>query len=320
VKNFFLTPERTISRKVTELFMSVLLEIHYDKEEILETYLNEIYLGQDRDARSTESASPRSSTSARRSSTSRSRRAPLLVGMVKGPALYDGAVPQSAARLKSGARRPARDKDRGFATMEEYRRRAPRTWGVNQKAAMAPRPTRLPRSRAPASCGAITTKPTCARKPGVFTTLAPRVQTAAERALERKIAQFDKGKIFGEPGLEGAVVVTDTQSGEVQALVGRAPTCAFRGFKRALDAGRPRGLAPEARDLSHGASPIPRHYTLVTRSTTGFRVEDRGGAGLGTDELRQDLPRPVPLAWRCALLQRRDRAPRHPTSASRKSS
>src|SRR5258708_38484226 len=49
VKNFFLTPERTISRKVTELFMAVLLEMHYDKDEILETYLNEIYLGQDRD-------------------------------------------------------------------------------------------------------------------------------------------------------------------------------------------------------------------------------------------------------------------------------
>src|SRR2546426_2917488 len=32
----------------------------------------------------------------------------------------------------------------------------------------------------------------------VFTTLAPRVQAAAERALERKIAQFDKGKIFGD--------------------------------------------------------------------------------------------------------------------------
>src|SRR6267142_134123 len=49
VKNFFLTPERTLSRKVTELFMAVLLELHYGKEEILETYLNEIYLGQDRD-------------------------------------------------------------------------------------------------------------------------------------------------------------------------------------------------------------------------------------------------------------------------------
>jgi len=37
VKNFFLTPERTLTRKVTELVMAVLLEAHYGKEEILET-------------------------------------------------------------------------------------------------------------------------------------------------------------------------------------------------------------------------------------------------------------------------------------------
>src|SRR5438552_904885 len=49
VKNFFLTPERTLRRKFTELVMAVLLEAHYSKAEILETYLNEIYLGQDRD-------------------------------------------------------------------------------------------------------------------------------------------------------------------------------------------------------------------------------------------------------------------------------
>ena len=49
VKNFFLTPERTLQRKLTELVMAVLLEVHYGKDEILETYLNEIYLGQDRD-------------------------------------------------------------------------------------------------------------------------------------------------------------------------------------------------------------------------------------------------------------------------------
>ena len=49
VKNFFLTPERTIERKLTELVMAVLLELHYGKDEILETYLNEIYFGQDRD-------------------------------------------------------------------------------------------------------------------------------------------------------------------------------------------------------------------------------------------------------------------------------
>ncbi|HSW52073.1 MAG TPA: transglycosylase domain-containing protein, partial [Sulfuricaulis sp.] len=47
VKNFFLTPERTLRRKFTELLMALLLEMHYSKDEILEAYANEIYLGQD---------------------------------------------------------------------------------------------------------------------------------------------------------------------------------------------------------------------------------------------------------------------------------
>src|SRR5699024_9416714 len=47
VKNFWLTRDRTLSRKLLELPMAVLLEQHYDKDQILETYLNEVYLGQD---------------------------------------------------------------------------------------------------------------------------------------------------------------------------------------------------------------------------------------------------------------------------------
>jgi penicillin-binding protein 1B len=46
VKNYFLTSEKTIKRKVTEFFMSLILENHASKDEILETYLNIIYLGQ----------------------------------------------------------------------------------------------------------------------------------------------------------------------------------------------------------------------------------------------------------------------------------
>jgi penicillin-binding protein 1B len=45
-KNFFLTPERTISRKLNELIMSVIIELMYEKDQILEIYLNDIYLGQ----------------------------------------------------------------------------------------------------------------------------------------------------------------------------------------------------------------------------------------------------------------------------------
>jgi penicillin-binding protein 1B len=46
VKNYFLTSERTFKRKFTEFFMSLILENHASKDEILETYLNIIYLGQ----------------------------------------------------------------------------------------------------------------------------------------------------------------------------------------------------------------------------------------------------------------------------------
>lgn len=46
VKNYFLTSERTIKRKAIEFAMSLILEAHASKDEILETYLNVIYMGQ----------------------------------------------------------------------------------------------------------------------------------------------------------------------------------------------------------------------------------------------------------------------------------
>jgi len=46
VKNFFLTPERTIKRKAQEALIAVALERRADKSEILAMYLNEIYFGQ----------------------------------------------------------------------------------------------------------------------------------------------------------------------------------------------------------------------------------------------------------------------------------
>src|SRR2546426_399983 len=275
VKNFFLTPERTLSRKITELFMAVLLEIHYDKDEILETYLNEIYLGQDRD-RAIHGVGLASlyyfGKTVEHLTLAESA---LLVGMVKGPTFYDPfRNPERALERRNLVLRET--KDRGFATMEEYSKARAASLGVNQKAAMgtSPHPAfldlvhrQLRRDYDEADL----------RSEGlrVFTTLDPRVQSAAERVLERKLAQFDRGKIFGDPGLEGAVVVTDTQSGEVQALVGGRDV-RFRGFNRALDAARPVGsLLKPAIYLTALADPA--HYTLVTPVDDGpFVWKSRG--------------------------------------------
>jgi penicillin-binding protein 1B len=276
VKNFFLTPERTVQRKFTELIMAVLLELHYDKNEILETYLNEIYLGQDRDRAIHGIGLAAQFYFGKEVQHLTLAESALLVGMVKGPAYYDPhRHPQRALERRNLVLRET--KELGTITMEQYAAARGTALGVNRKPAMGTSPypaflqlvhRQLRRDYDEADL----------RSEGlrIFTTLDPQVQGAAERALTRRLAQFDKEKRFGEPGLEGAVVVTDAQSGEVQALVG-GRDLRYRGFNRALDAARPVGsLLKPAVYLT--ALSDPSRYTLATPVDDGPFIWKSHGA------------------------------------------
>jgi penicillin-binding protein 1B len=300
VKNFFLTPERTLRRKATELVMAVLLEVHYDKNEILETYLNEIYFGQDRDraihgvglasqfyfGKDVQHLTPAESA--------------LLVGMIRGPAHYDPyRHANRALERRNLVLREARD--RGGITLEEYAVARAASLGVSRKTGMGTTPypaflqlvhRQLRRDYDEADL----------RSEGlrIFTTLDPRVQGAAETALAKRLAQFDKERRFGQPGLEGAVVVTDPQSGEVQALVGgRDPR--YRGYNRALDAARPVGsLLKPAIYLT--ALSEPSRYTLLTQIDDGpFVWKSRGAPDWQPANYDKKFHGEVPL--RVALAQ-----------------
>ncbi len=47
VKSYFLDNRRTLGRKLEEAMMAWLLEVHFEKQDLMNAYINEIYLGQD---------------------------------------------------------------------------------------------------------------------------------------------------------------------------------------------------------------------------------------------------------------------------------
>ncbi len=294
VKNFFLTPERTLRRKATELVMAVLLELHYGKEEILETYLNEIYLGQDRDRAIHGVGLAAQFYFGKEAQYLTLAESALLVGMLKGPAVYDPRRhPQAALERRNLVLRETRDQ--GSITLEQYAQARATPLGISTRpsSGTSPHPAfvqlvhrQLRRDYDEADL----------RSEGlrIFTSLDPRVQDAAEAALAKRLAQFDRERRFGDKGLEGAVVVTDPQSGEVQAVVGgRDPR--YRGYNRALDAARPVGsLLKPAIYLTALADPA--RYTLLTPLDDGpFTWKSRGAPDWEPENYDKKFHGMVPL-------------------------
>jgi penicillin-binding protein 1B len=300
VKNFFLTPERTLSRKFTELVMAVLLEAHYGKAEILETYLNEIYLGQDRDRAIHGVGLAAQFYFGKDVRYLNLAESSLLVAMVKGPAVYDPRRhPQRALERRNLVLRET--KDQGAVTMEQYSAARATDLGI------APRPV-MGTSPYPAFVQLVhrqlrrdyDEKDLRSEGLRIFTSLDPRAQGVAERSLAKRIAQYDKERRFGQPGLEGAVVVTDPQNGEVQALVG-GRDARYRGYNRAMDAARPIGslLKPV---VYLTALSEPARYTLITPIDDGpFVWKSRGAPDWEPKNYDRKFHGMVPL--RVALAQ-----------------
>lgn len=262
VKNFFLTSERTLTRKANEVLMAMLLELHYSKDEILETYLNEIYLGQDanRAIHGVGLASyfyfdrPLDRLELHEIAT--------LVGMIKGPAIYDPRrKPEQALQRRNIVLQEMVRLD--AITQEEFVRARQKPLGVAPRAPTGTSPypaflqyvhRQLQRDYREEDL----------RSEGlrIFTTLDPRIQRAAEQALSQRLDQIEKARKLPHNTLEGSVVVTSTQNGEVQAMVG-GRQARYAGYNRALDAKRQIGsLAKPIVFLT--ALEDPAKYTLVT--------------------------------------------------------
>ncbi len=257
-KNLFLSSERTLWRKVREAYIAVMIDYLYDKDRILEGYLNEVYLGQ-----SGGQAIHGFGLAARYYfgvplQELRIDQQALLVGMVKGPSYYNPIrYPERVQTRRDLILRLMMDQ--GYLTPNQYQVAVSRDIDLQKHPKIAP--------RQPAYFELL--KQELRDKVGdnyhefiglrLFTTLDPVSQNSLESAISSTVPNLEKRS---SATLEAAGVAVDRVTGEVRAMVG-GKRVGYEGYNRALNASRPIGsLAKPAVYLS--AWKNPKRYQLIT--------------------------------------------------------
>jgi penicillin-binding protein 1B len=239
VKNYFLTDERTLKRKLTEIPMAFLVERHASKDEILETYINLIYMGQNGPFQVRGFAAASEHYFGKPLGELDLPQCALLAGVLNNPGhLNPFNSPERA--LKRRAKVLDRMLENNLLDAET---------AAQAKAAPLPsRPTRNLTEPAPYFVQAVRRDLRArgvdeAEGLRVFTTLNLRAQEAAHQAvrsgldrLETSYAHLKKLKAQGK-NLEAVLVSADPRTGAVQALVGGRGYLVSQ-FNRATDSHR----------------------------------------------------------------------------------
>lgn len=276
VRNLFLNNDRNLWRKFNEAIMAVLVELHYSKEQILETYINEVYLGQDGDRAIHGFALASQFYFDRRLQDLSPDQVAMLVALVKGPSYYSPRrAPQRAKERRDLVLSIMGD--RGILPPLLARSMAAKPLGVTTKPSngVTPFPAFLDLVRQQLSTDY---REEDLRSEGlvIYTSMDPLVQARAERALRERLVTLERDHRMKPDTLESATVVTSVDNGEVYAVVG-GRDAAYAGYNRAMTARRPIGSLVKPivylTALSH-----PDQYTLATPledTPFSYRLPDR---------------------------------------------
>jgi len=241
-KNFFLSPKKTLWRKLREAELALILELRYSKKQILEMYLNKIYFGQEgsRGIYGIEEAA--GFYFSKQAKDISLEEAALLGGIIRSPNRH------------SLLRDPKAAKERRNAVLARMRRLEMIREDEFHRASNAPVRTR-PRSRAPVhqasyfvdyiqriSVEELGSEKLYRTGYRYYTTLDPTHQAAAQEAVTRGLAEIEKTALpAGEP-LQAALVAVDPATGAMTAMVGGRDYGQTQ-FNRATDAKRQPGSA-----------------------------------------------------------------------------
>jgi len=234
VKNFYLTDRQTIWRKLIEAPMALLLNIHYSKDEVLEVYLNEVFVGQAGKRAIHGFGLASRFYFGQPLSELKLHQVALLVGLVKGPSYYN---PQRHPKRATKRRNLVLSILAQQGLISDAQRMQYQGLPLDLTEASQV-------SRYPAYMDVVRQQlqqnyqPSALSSHGlrIFTSLDPWVQHQADTAMAEQVKKLNQrhGKI---DGLQGAIVVSHRDSGELLALVGDY-NGGYAGHNWALDRSR----------------------------------------------------------------------------------
>ena len=224
MKNFFLDSKRTMKRKVKEALMAIVAEWKYSKDEILENYLNEIYLGQ-KGTRGVfgvwEAAQFYYAKEPGQLSVGEMA---LLAGLIKAPNRYS---PHPSVKAATRRRNIVLGRmfEEGFITRAQYElglREVIRPREFIRQANDSPFYVDFLRKELAEN---YSSEVLTAEGLRIFTSLDLNLQRMAESSLRKGLEALEKRyphlrKTGEDDRLEGAIVVIKPQTGEIKAMVG----------------------------------------------------------------------------------------------------
>ncbi len=259
VKNLFLNSEKSLSRKINEALMSLILDARYEKNKILETYLNEIYLGQNGSYQIHGFALASQFYFGRPIQEITPSQMALLVGMVKGPSLYNPwRHPQAAIERRNVVLKLLQEN--GAISQADYEFLVKQPLGVKEKGTIyrqQPAFMQALNLDLKNELGENRTQILSGAK--IFTTLDRKQQRSAEQAIISGLEDLENSdKRIND--LQSAIVVAEYKTGKVRAVVGDRLT-QFAGFNRAIQTKRQIGSLVK-----------PSIYAIAMSDPTQFRL------------------------------------------------
>jgi len=291
VRSYFLSSRQTLGRKLREAIMAVALDAHFTKDDLMNAYINEIFLGQDGTRAIHGFGLASQFYFGKPLSELDLPEIALLVAVVRGPSYYDPR--RHADRVLARRNLVLKELAEQHVVSEaDAAAAARRPLGVTPRPAGAYYPAYLDFVRRTLRRDYHDEDLTQAGL-AIYTSLEPRAQDAAERSLERELTRLDRLRKHGGEQLEGAVVVTTPQSGDVVAIVGGRDV-GYDGFDRALDARRAMGsLVKPFIYLAALESGRYNAATLVQDEPVDLKLA--GGKHWRPENFNRDVNGPVPV-------------------------